>query len=46
MNSVSPAVTVVMPVLNAAATLAQALASLSAQSADYEAILVDGGSRG
>jgi glycosyltransferase involved in cell wall biosynthesis len=40
----SPAVSVVIPALNAAATLGCALASLAEQAVSYEAILVDGGS--
>jgi glycosyltransferase involved in cell wall biosynthesis len=39
-----PEVSVIMPVLNAAATLPRALASLAEQQAAYETIIVDGGS--
>jgi glycosyltransferase involved in cell wall biosynthesis len=39
-----PEISVIIPTLNAAATLAHALASVAEQSAPYEAILVDGGS--
>jgi glycosyltransferase involved in cell wall biosynthesis len=40
-----PDIAVVIPSLNAAAHLRTALASLAAQDADFEAVLVDGGSR-
>jgi glycosyltransferase involved in cell wall biosynthesis len=40
-----PDIAVVIPALNAAAHLRTALASLAAQDADFEAVLVDGGSR-
>jgi glycosyltransferase involved in cell wall biosynthesis len=40
----TPAIAVLIPTLNAAATLGTALASLADQSVPYEAILVDGGS--
>ena len=39
-----PQVTVVLPALNAAATLPEALDSLAAQEVNWQAILVDGGS--
>jgi glycosyltransferase involved in cell wall biosynthesis len=41
----SPDIAVVIPALNAAAHLRTALSSLAAQDADFEAVLVDGGSR-
>jgi glycosyltransferase involved in cell wall biosynthesis len=41
----APDIAVVIPTLNAAAHLPTALASLAAQQAIYEAVLVDGGSR-
>jgi glycosyltransferase involved in cell wall biosynthesis len=40
----APDIAVVIPALNAAAHLRAALSSLAAQDADYEAVLVDGGS--
>jgi glycosyltransferase involved in cell wall biosynthesis len=40
-----PDIAVVIPALNAATHLRTALASLAAQDADFEAVLVDGGSR-
>ena len=45
MPSNAPDVAVVIPALNAATHLRTALSSLAAQDADYEAVLVDGGSR-
>ena len=44
MTPATPAISVVMPALNAAAYLREALASLADQNADVEAVLVDGGS--
>jgi glycosyltransferase involved in cell wall biosynthesis len=41
----TPDIAVVIPALNAAAHLGTALSSLAAQDADFEAVLVDGGSR-
>jgi len=41
----TPDIAVVIPALNAAAHLRTALSSLAAQDADFEAVLVDGGSR-
>jgi glycosyltransferase involved in cell wall biosynthesis len=45
MLSNAPDVAVVIPALNAATHLRAALSSLAAQDADFEAVLVDGGSR-
>ena len=45
MTSQAPDIAVVIPALNAAAHLRTALASLAAQDASFEAVLVDGGSR-
>ncbi len=45
MNSERLRVSVIIPALNAAGTLQQALDSLAGQDVAYEAILVDGGSR-
>lgn len=45
MTSSLPAVSVIIPALNAGATLSSALQSLVSQSAAFEAILVDGGSQ-
>jgi glycosyltransferase involved in cell wall biosynthesis len=41
----TPDIAVVIPALNAAAHLRSALSSLAAQDGDFEAVLVDGGSR-
>ena len=41
----APDIAVVIPALNAATHLRTALSSLAAQDADFEAVLVDGGSR-
>jgi glycosyltransferase involved in cell wall biosynthesis len=45
MHANTPDIAVVIPALNAAAHLRTALSSLAAQDADFEAVLVDGGSR-
>ena len=45
MRSNSTDIAVVMPTLNAAGRLREALASLAAQQVEFEAILIDGGSR-
>jgi GT2 family glycosyltransferase len=44
MTPVEPAISVIMPALNAAARLREALASLAGQDAAIETVLVDGGS--
>jgi glycosyltransferase involved in cell wall biosynthesis len=45
MTSQAPDIAIVIPALNAATHLRTALASLAAQDASFEAVLVDGGSR-
>jgi glycosyltransferase involved in cell wall biosynthesis len=45
MISATPTISVIIPALNAAAHLHEALASLAGKNADVEAVLVDGGSR-
>jgi glycosyltransferase involved in cell wall biosynthesis len=45
MPPTTPDIAVVIPALNAASHLRTALSSLAAQDADFEAVLVDGGSR-
>jgi glycosyltransferase involved in cell wall biosynthesis len=44
MTPVEPVISVIMPALNAAARLREALASLAGQDAEIETVLVDGGS--